>query len=173
MKFIDWKRDIISPIQHRAFFMSLKLRSIANNMTSAVNPNHKALIKVSNGYDVGEDGSQIPKYQSHESVLQLQSMSSQDLDHFGFANKQAMYVYAYGDEFFEIIDRINQVGNTLVETTKYGSQTTYVWQVVRNAEPWFDWSKAVLQLVGKKIEGQYFGFSSADMQTFNQGVFAP
>lgn len=120
-------------------------------MTSVVNENHTATIRVSNGYTIDAAGKQVPFYESFERKLQLQSMSSADLDHFGFANQQGLFMFAYGDDFFEIIDRPNQTGNAMIETVKYGDPTIYVWQVVKNVEPWFKWSKAVLQLVEKKL----------------------
>ena len=130
--------------------MSLKLRSIANSMTVAVNENTEATIKISTGYTVTPDGTQVPSYESFNRVLQLQSVPSSDLEYMGFANQQSLYMYAYGDDFFEILDRQDETGNAIVETIKYGDNSIYVWQVVKNAEPWFDWSKALLQLVKRK-----------------------
>lgn len=130
--------------------MSLKVRAIANSITTAVNENVNATIKISTGYTVSPDGTQIPSYEEFVTKLQLQSVPSSDLEHFGFANQQSLYVYAYGNEFFEILDRKQGKGNALVETIKYADNSIYVWQVIKNAEPWFDWSKALLQLIEKK-----------------------
>lgn len=130
--------------------MGLALRKIANGLTSAVNPNHNAVIKISTGFTVSEDGTQIPSYDEHTTILQLQAVPSSDLERFGFATQQSLFMYAYGDEFFEILNRQMGTGNAIVETVKYGDSTTHVWQVVKNAEPWFNWSKALLQLIEKK-----------------------
>lgn len=132
------------------FIMSLNLRGLANTMIVAINENHDATIKVSTGFTVSPDGTQIPSYEEYQRKLQLQSVPSSDLEHFGFANQQSLYMYAYGDDFFEILDRQHGKGNAIVETVKYSDNTIHVWQVIKNAEPWFKWSKALLQLIEKK-----------------------
>lgn len=131
------------------FFMSLAVRKIANSMTVAVNENYDSIIKVSTGYTF-DKGEQIPTYEDHPRVLQLQSMSSDDLQHFGFANQQGYFMSAYADGMIEALNRADQKGNSMVETVKYGETDVHVWKVEKIAESYNDWVKIILRYIGRK-----------------------
>ena len=132
--------------------MSLRVRRIANSMTVAVNENVDATLKVSTGYAISPDGKQIPSYEIVEKKLQLQTMTSDDLEHFGFANQQGLFMFAYADGMIDVLDRSEQKGTTIVETKKYGSNITKTWQVVKIAESWNDWVKIVIRFIGSTVE---------------------
>lgn len=153
--------------------MSLRVRAIANSMTVAVNENVTATIKTSTGYTIAPDGTQIPSYAVSTRVLQLQSMESDDLEHFGFANQQGMFMIAYGNEMVGVIDRDTQLGNTLIETPKYGSDLVGTWQVMKIAESYNDWVKFIIRYMGAKkpLELNTFGFEIESYQPFDRGVF--
>ena len=56
--------------------MSLALRKIANSMTTAVNENVLATLKVSDGYSISADGTQIPSYVTQTKTIQTQYKNS-------------------------------------------------------------------------------------------------
>ena len=130
--------------------MSLRVRKIANSMTRAVNENVMATLKVSTGYDISPSGDQIPKYAEYQRELQLQSMDSEDLQHYGFANNQGLFMSAYADGMIDVLNRDEQLGTTIVETQKYGSSTIRTWQVVKIAESYNDWVKIIIRYTGIK-----------------------
>lgn len=130
--------------------MSLRVRKIANSMTRAVNENVMATLKVSTGYEVSESGDQVPKYEEYPRELQLQSMESDELEHYGFANNQGLFMSAYADGMIDVLNRDEQLGTTIVETQKYGSPIIRTWQVVKIAESYNDWVKIIIRYTGAK-----------------------
>ena len=130
--------------------MSLRVRKIANSMTRAVNENVMATLKVSTGYEVSESGDQVPKYEEYPRELQLQSMESDELEHYGFANNQGLFMSAYADGMIDVLNRDEQLGTTIVETQKYGSPIIRTWQVVKIAESYNDWVKIIIRYTGIK-----------------------
>lgn len=132
------------------FFMSIRVRALANSVTTAVNENYNAVIKVSEGYTITPDGDQVPKYSEIPKVLQLQSMSSDDLQHFGYANMQGLFMFAYADGMIEALNREDQKGESTIETIKYGETDTHLWKVMRVAESYNDWVKIIIRYVGRK-----------------------
>lgn len=44
------------------FLIGLRLRSIVNRITTAVNSNTEALLKVAEGFAVKQDGTKVPQY---------------------------------------------------------------------------------------------------------------
>lgn len=91
--------------------MSLKLRSIANSMTVAVNENTEALLKVADGFTVTPDGTQVPSYVQQERILQTQSMDVEDLAHLGFASQQGQFMLCTSiqSKVKHIIDFIKEI----------------------------------------------------------------
>jgi hypothetical protein len=154
--------------------MSLRVRKIANSLTVAVNENTEALLKVSTGYTVTPDGTQVPQYLVQPKVLQTQSMDVEDLAHLGFASQQGRFMLAYADGMIPAIRRAIEKGTSIIVLKPYGEDDPTEWQVKKVVESYNDWVKILIQDSGKpsKHDTRYFGFGS-DMKPFNQGVFAP
>lgn len=131
------------------FIMSLKVRSLANSMTVAVNGNVDAILKVSEGYTVSPDGTQLPKFIEQSKVLQRQSMSVEDLKHMGFANQQGQFMSVYADGMIPAIRRGMQLGTTLIYIIPYGETIATIWQVKYVIESYDDWVKVLIQNTGK------------------------
>uniref|UniRef100_A0AB39C8W5 Head protein n=1 Tax=Acinetobacter phage vB_AbaM-SPB TaxID=3236747 RepID=A0AB39C8W5_9CAUD len=132
-----------------AFLCQLRVRAIANSITTAVNENTDAILKVSEGYTVSPDGTQIPKYVQQERIIQTQSMDVEDLAHLGFANQQGRFMVAYADGMIPAIRRGMQLGTTLIIIKPYGEDIATVWQVKKVIESYNDWVKVLIQDTGK------------------------
>ena len=128
--------------------MSIRVRKIANSMTSAVNENVSAVVKISTGYTVSPSGKQEQSYISVNRTLQLQSMESDALDHFGFGNKQGVFMSVYVDGMIGIIDRMDETGTSVIETQRYGDTRISTWQVEKIAESYNDWVKLIIRQTG-------------------------
>lgn len=165
------------------FFM--RLRKIANGMTSAVNSNTKAILKVSEGFIVTPDGTQIPQYITQPKTVQAQSMSVEDLKHLGFANQQGQFLSIYADGMIPAIRRAMLKGTSIIVMNPYGEEYPTEWQVkavlesysdeIKTSESEYDgWVKVLVQNTGieSKSDADYFGFNKSNAQPFNQGVFA-
>ena len=124
--------------------MSLALRKIANSMTTAVNENVLATLKVSNGYSISADGTQIPSYVTQTKTIQTQAMDVADLDHLGFGDQQGQFISAYADGMIPAIRRGLQLGTTIVSLIPYGETTPVDWKVMKVLESYNDWVKVLL-----------------------------
>ena len=169
------------------FIMSLRLRRIANSITTAVNSNTEALLKVADGFTVTPDGTQVPQYTVQPKVVQAQSMSVEDLKHLGFANQQGQFLSIYADGMIPAIRRALLKGTSIIVMNPYGEEFPTEWQVKAVLESYSDaiakegennydgWVKVLVQNTGKvsKHDARYFGFAGSDAQPFTQGVFAP
>ena len=133
------------------FIMSLKVRSLANSMTVAVNGNVNAVLKVSEGYTVTPDGTQEPKYVEQAKILQRQSMNVEDLRHMGFANQQGQFMSVYADGMIPAIRRGMELGTTLIYIVPYGETIATIWQVKYVIESFDDWVKVLIQNTGKTV----------------------
>lgn len=114
-------------------------------MTVAVNENTEAILKVSDGYDVTDDGTQVPIFIKQAKVLQTQSMDVEDLAHLGFANQQGQFMLAYADGMIPAIRRGMQKGTTLIVLKPYGEDVATIWQVKKVVESYNDWVKVLIQ----------------------------
>lgn len=134
------------------FIMSLRVRSIANSMTVAVNENTEATLRVSNGYTISPSGKQIPSYIEQQRVLQTQSMDVEDLAHLGFASQQGQFIVAYADGMIPAIRRGMQLGTTMIILKPYGEDVATIWQVKKVIESYNDWVKVLIQNTQKAAE---------------------
>nr|DAF69015.1 MAG TPA: head closure knob [Caudoviricetes sp.] len=167
--------------------MGLALRKIANGLTSAVNNNIEALLKVSTGYTVNESGDQIPQYLVQPKIIQAQSMSVEDLKHMGFAGQQGQFLSIYADGMIPAIRRAMNKGTSIIVMNPYGEEFPTEWQVKAVIESWSEeiavegennyrgWVKVLVQNTGKESphDARYFGFNGSEAKPFTQGVFAP
>lgn len=124
--------------------MSIRVRLLSNKMTRAVNENVDATIKVSTGYDIVTGGVQVPKYETQDVELQLQSMSTQDLAHFDFINQQGQFVYGYANGVISAIRRQLGKGQSVAIFKPYGEDELCEWTVKQVVESYNDWVKVIL-----------------------------
>ena len=116
--------------------MSLAVRKLANRMTRAVNGNIVATLKVSEGYTIEDDGTQVQSYISQEKELQTQSMSVEDLKHLNFTNQQGAFLKVYADGMIPAIHRSMATGTTIIEMARYGGYPKTKWIVKAVLESW-------------------------------------
>ena len=111
----------------------MNLHGVVIGAISAVNPCSNATVKVSTGYTVAADGTQVPKYTKQFGSVQVQSLTAKELEHVTSLNLQAVTkkLYAYG------------ALNGLVRAAKQGGDLVDVdgvsYLVVHVFEDWPDW----------------------------------
>lgn len=137
----------------------MRLRKIANGLTSAVNSNIEAILKVAEGFTVTPDGTQVPSYITQSKTIQAQSMSVEDLKHLGFANQQGQFLSIYADGMIPAIRRGMQKGTSIIVMNPYGEEYPTEWQVKAVLESYSDeiktssneydgWVKVLVQNTG-------------------------
>ena len=122
----------------------MNLRAIANGMTSSVNPNMAAVLKVSDGYDVDDYGTQVPKYTEQQIMIQTQSMSTADLERLNYVSQQGQFLYAYANGAISALRRSQGKGSEMMVFKPYGEDVDAEWLVKQVVESYPDWVKVVL-----------------------------
>ena len=122
----------------------MNLRAIANGMTSSVNPNMAAVLKVSDGYDVDDYGAQVPKYTEQHIMIQTQSMSTADLERLNYVSQQGQFLYAYANGSISALRRSLGKGSEMMVFKPYGEDVDAEWMVKQVVESYPDWVKVVL-----------------------------
>ena len=122
----------------------MNLSAIANGMTSSVNPNMQAILKVNEGYEVDDYGDQIPKFIKHTITIQTQSMSTADLERLNYASQQGQFLYAYVNGSVSALRRSQGKGAEMMIFKPYGEDADAEWLVKQVVESYPDWVKVVL-----------------------------
>lgn len=122
----------------------MNLSAIANGMTSSVNPNMQAILKVNDGYEVDDYGDQIPKFIEHTITIQTQSMSTADLERLNYASQQGQFLYAYANGSVSALRRSQGKGAEMMIFKPYGEDADAEWLVKQVVESYPDWVKVVL-----------------------------
>lgn len=122
----------------------MNLSAIANGMTSSVNPNMQAILKVNEGYEVDDYGDQIPKFIEHTITIQTQSMSTADLERLNYASQQGQFLYAYANGSVSALRRSQGKGAEMMIFKPYGEDADAEWLVKQVVESYPDWVKVVL-----------------------------
>ena len=122
----------------------MNLSAIANGMTSSVNPNMQAILKVNDGYEVDDYGDQIPKFIEHTITIQTQSMSTADLERLNYASQQGQFLYAYANGSVSALRRSQGKGAEMMIFKPYGEDADAEWLVKLVVESYPDWVKVVL-----------------------------
>ncbi|WP_323083984.1 hypothetical protein [Providencia alcalifaciens] len=122
----------------------IKVRAIANAAVQVVNKNLPATLLASEGFEIDEAGYQTPKYSEHEISMQLQSLSTQDLEHLGVINQQGEFIYGYARGQIEAIRRASQKGADKVRFFAYGESELSEWKVTKVIESYPSWVKVLL-----------------------------
>jgi hypothetical protein len=121
----------------------MDLRSIANSVSSTVNPNISVIVRRSSGYTIGAGRKQVPAYAADVSgPAQMQALDSKDLKQLDGLNIQGTIRALYLRGTLAGVVRPDSTGGDLV---LIGAET---WLVVKVLESWPSWTKAAIALQG-------------------------
>ena len=122
----------------------MNLRGMANGVTRSVNPNIPATLKRSAGYVTDVAGKRTPQFQELTGTIQVQPMSTGDLQHAEFLNLQGVLraVYINGN-WAGAVRGEAKGGDVLIFSEARESKT---WNVVNVVEAWPDWTKVIVCL---------------------------
>ena len=120
----------------------MNLHQIVSGAIGAVNPFVPVTVRVSTGYTVAADGSQVPAYAADQTVsAQVQSLSYNDIQHLDALNIQGVRSAIYLNGQLSGLVRPENKGGDLVV---FGDGTVYLVAVV--LENWPDWCKVAVTL---------------------------
>ena len=122
----------------------IKVRTMANNLTSLVNPNLPAVLRINKGYTVDHEGNQIPDFESRDILIQTQSLQSEEKEQLGLVDKQGEYITAYAHGAIHAIQRWQNRGASQVEFTPYGEADPVIWNVDKVLESYSTWVRLLL-----------------------------
>ena len=123
----------------------MDLRSLANVVSSTVNPNETVTVLRSDGYVIGAGAKQIPQYAAPVTgPAQVQALDGSDLKQIEGLNIQGVLRAIYLRGNLAGVIRPNQTGGDIVQRAS-GAET---WLVVKVLETWPTWTKAVIVLQG-------------------------
>lgn len=122
----------------------INVHAIANSAIQGVNPDIPATIQISTGYAEGDDGLQVPSYDTMDAKIQKQPMSQRDMQHVDNLNLDGVYcsVYCYGNYWSVVRDRAK--GGDLMNFNDPTSGIATEWLIVAAPEVWTGWCKLVL-----------------------------
>jgi hypothetical protein len=124
----------------------MDLRSIANSVSNAVNPNMIATVTRSTGYTVGAGLRQVPTYAAGVTgPAQLQALDSSELKQIAGLNLQGVIrgIYLRG-ALAGVIRPDSTGGDLVVIAAPAPAQFIGTWLVVKVLETWPLWTKAVI-----------------------------
>lgn len=129
----------------------MNLHNEAAGLISSVNPYSPGELKISNGYTVGDDGSQIPSYKSIQVYpMQVQPLGYRDLMQIDGLNLQGVRRKIYINGRVNGLVRIERKGGDIIRFLPgppvsgwpYGT----VWLIVMVLEQWPDWTSVAATL---------------------------
>ncbi len=88
----------------------LNLRNIANSVTRTVNPNVWATIRHSTGYTTGDDGTQVPSFTEFAVPVQVQPITTGDIQKLEALNIQGVHRAIYVSAEVEAQIRVDKQG---------------------------------------------------------------
>lgn len=122
----------------------IKVRAIANSAIQVVNKNLPATLIANEGFEIIPGGKQVPKLASYEISVQMQSLSTQDLEHLGVINQQGEFIYCYARGQIEAIRRAKDKGADKISFVAYGESEASEWLVTKVIESYPSWVKVLL-----------------------------
>ncbi len=122
----------------------MNLRAMANGVITGVNPDQKAVLRVNTGNAVDDAGRIIPAFTEEPISIQLQSISTADLEHLNLINQQGQFIYAYVSGQLAVIRRAQGKGAEHVIFTAYGEEEASEWMVKQVVESYYTWCKVLL-----------------------------
>lgn len=119
----------------------MDLRSIANSVSSTVNPNRTVTLLKSTGFSIGSGRKQVPTYAAPVTgPAQIQALDGKDLKQLDGLNIQGTIRAIYMRGALAGVIRANEIGGDLIQ---FDNQN---WLVVKILESWPDWTKAAIAL---------------------------
>lgn len=114
--------------------MTINLRAVVRPMINTVNADISATLRRSDGYTTLPGGKREPKYIDTTGSIQVQALSSSQLEFMNNLNMQGVMrkVYLYGDWGGPV--RADQTGGDLLVFKFRGVQST--WKIVTVFETW-------------------------------------
>lgn len=122
----------------------IKVRAIANSAIQVVNKNLPATLIANEGFEIIPGGKQAPKLAWYEISVQMQSLSTQDLEHLGVINQQGEFIYCYARGQIEAIRRAKDKGADKISFVAYGESEASEWLVTKVIESYPSWVKVLL-----------------------------
>lgn len=129
----------------------MKLRGIANRLTSRVNPNLAVTLKRSTGYTTGASGKRVPTYADLGTIMvQVQTLTQSEIEHLDKLNISNGQASVFADTMLSSVDRPSQSGGDIIE---FGTDAAtpaelqgQTWLVVALLEGWpgSGWCKAAI-----------------------------
>lgn len=118
----------------------MNLHGLVSGAIGVVNPHTPATMQVSTGYTTSASGSRTPTFTATDVMVQLQSMSYQDLKQIDGLNLQGVLKAVYAQGNFNGVNRPKEQGGDLLVI---GADT---WLIVQVLETWPDWCKFIVNL---------------------------
>lgn len=122
----------------------IKVRAIANSAIQVVNKNLPATLIANEGFEIIPGGKQASKLAWYEISVQMQSLSTQDLEHLGVINQQGEFIYCYARGQIEAIRRAKDKGADKISFVAYGESEASEWLVTKVIESYPSWVKVLL-----------------------------
>ena len=125
----------------------MNLNAVASRSTRFVTPPVTAWLQVSTGWTQNADYSRSPTYAGFPVLLDIQALSSSQIEHMDALNIQGVLRVAYFNGIIEGLNRpAGKGGDTL--TFQSGPQNGTTWLCVEDGEPWDTpgWVKVIIQL---------------------------
>lgn len=122
----------------------MNLRKVANKLTSRINPNETATIKVSAGYKTNDNGAQEPIYNELKNVVvQVQPVNGDMLTQAENTNLQGLFRAVYVNNSFYAQRRGREGGG---DVFVFDKDPRTSWLVVKDLELWPDWCKVLVKM---------------------------
>lgn len=122
----------------------INVRRMANSMTSMVNPNRDAVLRVNTGYITDDAGNQKPSFDEMPVKIQAQSLQSDESDHLGLVDRQGEFISAYAYGSIAAIQRWLKRGESQLVFVPYGENEPVVWNVDKVLESYPTWVRLLL-----------------------------
>lgn len=122
----------------------INVRRMANSMTSMVNPNRDATLRVNIGFITDDAGNQKPSFDEMPVKIQAQSLQSDESDHLGLVDRQGEFISAYAYGSISAIQRWLKRGESQLVFVPYGETEQVAWNVDKVLESYPTWVRLLL-----------------------------
>lgn len=122
----------------------INVRSLANIAIQVVNKNIPAVLMANEGYQTDDAGVNTAKFVNYDILVQLQSLSTQDLEHLGVINQQGQFIYGYARGQISALRRPKEKGADKMMFKAYGEDEKSEWLVTQVIESYPTWVKVLL-----------------------------
>lgn len=124
----------------------MNLAMIANSVIVGVNPNQSATLYFNGGYTTTDDGMQEPSYTTKTANIQVQGLSTADLDHMDIATQQGEYNFVYiNTGLLDAQIRSLGKGEDKLTFVPQGERESVEWRVLKVIERYMNvWTKVLV-----------------------------